>query len=241
MSKVKTEVQEPSTEELVEMKVSNIVTLENGEKANFGANGKVIASYDVASRTLTFRVVTGQVITYTLTDEEQANLTDNQIEHILYARQEKVKSTLPPVKAVITDEEREAGKLDVAAKIEQELKALAEGKFVTRAASGALVELDPWMKAWAIVNAYGAVFLAGKIEDGNTNRFPVPFVEWDNSSSLLSTDLKSNWKNVEDVEVIADVLATWKALSREAKAEQKRSNTFVSTQATQLTLGIVTI
>jgi hypothetical protein len=228
------------TAETKKAKVSNIVAFPDGN-IDFGANGKSVSYYDVPSRTLTFKVVTGEVIPYTLTEEEAAGLSDNVIEHILYARQEKIKSTLAPIKAVLTPEEIKDGKLNVAMKIRKELAALAAGEFVTRSTAGGNVALDEWLQAWAIVNAYGAVFLAGKVEEANQNRFPVSLVKWEHSSSLIFGAPKPEWANVNDVQVIADVLETWKGLSREAKAEQKRSNTFVSTQALQIEQGIVTI
>ena len=221
-------------------KVSNIVAFADGN-IDFGANGKSVSYYDVPSRTLTFKVVTGETIPYTLTEAEQAGLSDNVIEHILYARQEKIKSTLAPVPPTRTPEELAEGKLTVAMKIEKELAALAAGEFVTRGNPVGSVALDSWLQAWAIVNAYGCVFLVGKVEAANTNRYDVSIVDWEHSSSLIFKEPKPEWTNIHDVAVISDVRSAWRALSREAKAEQKRSNTFVNTQQTQIDLGIVTV
>jgi len=216
--------------------VSNIVELQNGEKVNFGRSGKALASYDVPSRTLTFKVVTGEVISYTLTEEEQAGLTDNQIEHILYARQEKIKSTLAPVKAVLTEAEVAEGKLNVAAKIKKEILDLSEGKFVTRAASAGSIELDAWLKAFALVNATGKVII-----DAAGSTFDVPMVKWEHTSTLAFDGLKPEWADLSNVHVVAEVLEAWKALSRDAKAEQKRNNTFISTQASLIEQGVVKV
>jgi len=214
----------------------NIVKLENGEKINFGKSGKVIASYDVPTRTLTFKVVTGEVISYTLTELEQAGLSENQIEHILYARQEKIKSTLSPIKAVLTEEEAKEGKLNVADKIRKELADLASGVFITRTAGGANVALDSWLKAFALINATGKVII-----DAMGNTFDVPLVHWEHTSTLAFGELKPEWVDLNNVNVIADILQSWKSLSREAKAEQKRSNTFISTQASLIDQHILNV
>jgi hypothetical protein len=235
------EVVEQNEVEVKKAKVSNIVAFPDGN-IDFGEKGKSVSYYDVATGTLTFKVVTGEVISQVVTDEDIAAMSPALLkEHVLYARQEKIKSTLAPIKPVLTPEEIKDGKLNVAQKITKELAALAAGEFVTRSAASGSVALDVWLQAWAIVNAYGSVFLYGKVEEANQNRYTVTPIDWKHSSSLIFKETKPEWANVNDIAVIADVLATWKGLSREAKAEQKRANTFVSTQVTQIEQGIVTI
>ena len=229
-NEVEAEVVAETAETTVE-KVSNIVELQNGEKVEFGKSGKVIASYDVPSRTLTFKVVTGEVITYTLTDEEQANLTENQIEHILYARQEKIKSTLAPVKPVLTEEEIKAGRLNVAQKIVKELADLAEGKFVTRPAGTNSVELTPFLKALALVCAYGTVL-------GPENK-PVEVFNF-KAEDVPTKVLKPEWKDVADVKVISEVLDFWKSLDKGVKSTEKR-NPWIKAQENLILNGTVTV
>ena len=81
------------------------------------------------------------------------------------------------------------------------------------------------MKAFALVNA------TGKVNTGN-GTFDVPAI------GLSVTELKPNWVNVGDVAVVSEVLDYWAKLSKEDKSKQ-RKNTFVNTQASLITAGVV--
>ena len=191
-------------------KVSNIVRLENGEMMDFGKSGKSVASYDVETKTLTFKVVTGEVLTRTLSDEETANLTPLQIEKLLYAEQEKIKSTLAPIKAVLSEEEVSLGKLNVADKIRHEFKQLEEGLFNTRSADTNVVSLDSFMKAFAYFCATGKVPVNG-------TDVPVPEAMWPFKA------INPEWKDVEDIKVINEIHTFWNSLDRTIKSQQRRN------------------
>ena len=213
-----------SVENVETVETVNIVELENGEKLDFGKNGTVFSSYDVDAGDITFKVATGEVITFNVSDVPENVLKEATI----YGLREKIKSTLAPIKLNTTEEETLAGKLNKAEKIVQEITSLKAGEFVTRSAVGGSATLDSFMKAFALVNAIGAIKT-----DNNGGMVPVP------AKGRLFAELKPEWANVNDSAVIASVLSTWDALDRKVKAAQKR-NTFLTFQAEYFEAGLVT-
>jgi len=195
--------------EQTQEQTSNIVTLENGKVRDFGKSGKVFASYDVESKTITFEVVTGEVISFDIN-----GIPTNVLEEAaIYGIREKIKSTLSPIKAFVTSAEAAEGKLNVAGKIAQEIESLKEGKFVTRTSEGGTVGLDSFMKAFALVNATGKV----------NGMFDVP------AAYISVPSLRPEWSDYESLAVARDVQEYWDALPKDEKAKQRR-NTFVQTQ-----------
>ena len=199
---------EESNEEVTET-TSRIVQLETGELVNFGKSGKVIASYDVDTDTITFKTVPGKVISFKISD-----LPENVLkEATIYGLREKIKATLAPITAN-----------DIPDKIYKEIEALQAGLFVTRSSdSTTTVELDDFMKAFALINATGQVNTGTALFTIKEQFISVP-------------ELRPHWVNLNDVNVINEVLTYWDSLSRQEKAAQKR-NTFVKTQASIIATG----
>jgi hypothetical protein len=201
---------EPNSVESTKEKVSNIVELSNGERVNFGKNGKIVATYDVDSKVVTFKLVTGEILTLDISEIPENVLAEAAI----YGVREKIKATLAPTPAA-----------ELSSKISKEFEALKEGKFVTRSSDTGTVELDDFMKAFALVNATGVVNTGNGVFTVSPNTDKVSFI--------IAQPLKSHWVNVEDTAVISEVLAFWDALSTKEKTAQ-RKNTFIKTQASLL-------
>lgn len=191
-----------ATETPVKEVVSNIITMENGENIDFGKSGKVKASYDVATSTVTFKTVVGSIIDYVVDGLD--NFSDFQKEVYLYGVMEKIKSTLAPTKVE-----------DLVAKINKQIEEVKSGVFTTRTMDSS-VELDSFLQAFAMVNATGQV----NTSTATFDVFP---------SALKVPELRPHWINVKDPAVIKEVLEFWNSLSRTEKASE-RHNTFITTQ-----------
>ena len=181
------------------------------EIVNFGKSGKVFASYDVETSTLTFKLITGVAIVHKIEGIE--GLTPFLKEVVLYGIREKIKTTLAPVK----DEDKES-------KILRELEAIKNENFTTRS-SDTSVALDNFMKAFALINATGCV-------NCGTGTVAV------DPAFIVVDELKPHWANTTDVGVINEVKAYWNGLDRKVKAAQKR-NTFIKTQEIFIANGTV--
>jgi hypothetical protein len=195
-----------------EVAVSNVVEMQDGSKIDFGPKGKAISSYDVEAKTVTFKVVTGEVITFGIDTIPSEVLA----EAVLYGLREKIKTTLSPIKPE-----------DTAAKIQKEIASLLEGKFVTRSVETGSVELDDFMKAFALIGATGVV------NTGN-GTFQVP------PSHVVLEELRPHWENVSDAAVINEVTAYWNSLDKKVKSKF-RQNTFIKTQESIIESGAVAL
>lgn len=216
------EVEVEAVENVVKKSTSNIVELQNGETIDFRGN-TVLASYDVPSKIVTFKVVTGEVLTLNVNNVPEAV----KEEAAIYGLREKIKATLAPIKVVISEDEAKEGKLNKAGKIALEIKNLLEGNFVTRAQETGQVGLDSFMKAFATINAIGAIKI-----DNNGNVVPVP------TQARLLPELKPTWANVTDPTVMQEVLSYWDSLDKDTKSAQKR-NTSIKFQAELFDSGAV--
>ena len=216
------------TEATNEVNVSNVVTMSNGEKVDFGKNGTVISSYDVDAGTVTFKVATGEVLVHQAQDLEYLSI--HQREVYLYGLREKVKTTLAPIKLVVSEAEAAIGKITKAAKIALELKAFSEGKFVTRSSDNGSVELSNFMKAFAYVCATGQVLPSNEA-------LPTPALD---QLLVVIGELKSHWVATSDMSVVVEITAYWNALDRKVKSSFRR-NAFISTIEAYIEAGIVTL
>lgn len=195
-----------------EDKAMNMVTMANGEVLNFRENGKCFSGYDKETGTLTFKIVTGEVIDVNVADIPQ----DVKDEALLWGLVRYVTSKIPNVDAD-----------KVAEKVTKEVDSLKAGKFATRGASAGGQELDDFMVAFALVNA------TGEVNTGNST-FAV-------KQSFISVDeLQPHWVNVNDPSVVAEVLAYWDSLSTKDKTNQKK-NPFIKTQVELISTGVVEI
>lgn len=194
-------------------KVSNLVTLANGEVLDFGANGKCFSSFDVETGDITFKMVTGEVITFNKADVP----AEVQELALLSGLLKKVTITLPTVDA------------DKAAdKVALEIQKLKDGKFTTRGSGAGAAELDDFLVAFALVNATGVV------NTGNGN-FAVP-------NAFISVDgLRPEWVDVNSPKVIQEVLEHWESLSAKEKTSQRRQNTYVNMQKQFIETGVVEV
>ena len=190
----------------------NLVTLENGEIVNFGKSSKMFASYDLEKSSVTFKLVTPQVVDFIVQGME--NLPELFKKIVLFGIAEKVKTfTNLPSEALFN-------------RVTKELADLTAGNFNAKSRRiSSTVELNAFLKAFAMVNGSGTVSCAGV----TPMAVPVSF--------LLVTD-KPHWANVDDITTIDEVTSFWKELSAKEKTAQRR-NTFVTTQETYINLGLV--
>jgi len=115
-----------------------IVTLEDGTQANFGVRANVLSIIDVKSSTLTFKIVTGKVINWTIAGVE--SLTEFQKTVFMYGLLEKIKTSLSPIKL--------AGLEDAIAK---QIVSLEKGEFSVRSLTTVgEVSLTTLQQAYAI-------------------------------------------------------------------------------------------
>jgi len=203
------------TETPIKAVVSNIVTMENGENIDFGKSGKIKASYDVATSTITFKTVVGSIINYVVDGLD--NLSDFQKEVYLYGVMEKIKSTLAPTKIE-----------DLEAKINKQIEEVKSGVFTTRTMDST-VELSDFLKAFAIINATQRLFTPMGYVDV---AMPV--------EALKVTELQPHWVNVNNSEVIKEVSDFWTALPKGEKSAQ-RGNSFVKAQLSFIENNLVTL
>jgi hypothetical protein len=115
-----------------------IVTLDDGTQVNFGARANLLSSIDLESSTIIFKIVTGKVINWVIT--EMDNLTPFQKTVFMYGLLEKVKTSLAPVKLA---------KLEEA--IAKQIAAVTKGDFNIRSINTVgEVALSDLQKAYAL-------------------------------------------------------------------------------------------
>lgn len=194
-------------------KVTNFVTMENGEVIDFGEKGKCFLGYDIAAGTVTAKTATGSIINVIVAD-----LPENIKQELLFwGLTRKLSSSILSTEAS-----------DVTDKINLEVDKLFKGKFSSRGMGGGSAELDDFQVAWALVNATGVV-------NTGTTSFPVP------EMFISVEELRPEWVDVNDPKVIEDVLATWDAMPAKEKTAQRKNNNFVRMQAQFIESGAVEV
>ena len=201
------------SEEQAKEKVSNFVTMENGETIDFGEKGKCFLGYDVAAGTVTAKTVTGAVINVVVAD-----LPENIKQELLFwGLTRKLSSSILSTEAA-----------DVTAKINLEVDKLQKGKFSSRGMGGGSAELDDFQIAWALVNATGVV-------NTGATTFAVPEL------FITVEGLRPEWVDINNPKVIEDVLAVWDALPAKEKTAQRKNNNFCRMQSQFIESGAVEI
>ncbi len=180
---------------------SNVVVMENGETLNFGKQGKCFSSFDLDTLTVTWKLVTGQVKTLSVTDLDEKVQKMAMLSGIL----KKVTALVPAVEDVT----------ELDAKIQKELYKLLTGTFTVRGSGQGAAELDEFLTAFAIINAKGEIAT-------ETGVFAVP------QAFIAVDDLRPEWVNVQDPKVIDEVLDFWGSLSAKDKTHQKRNNPYIT-------------
>ena len=136
-------VEEPTSNPVEEDKVKvkkevRIVTMDDGTQANFGARANLLSAIDLESSTVTFRIVTGKIINWTI--QNMDNLTEFQKMVFMYGLLEKIKTSLAPIKLPKMVEA-----------IQKQIVAIERGEFNVRSLSSAgEVVLTDLQKAYAL-------------------------------------------------------------------------------------------
>jgi hypothetical protein len=184
-----------------------IVTMEDGSTQDFGKRAKLTASYNVEDNTVTFKVITGEILLYT------APIPENTPEFIqiaaLYGFLSKIKSGIGTAQPVVT-KTKVIGKNEdgsdiietievheLANTIKTQIDSLKEGKFTIRSSSeedGLGLTID--QEAWALARIY--VQNKKEWSDSNGNVSTEPHIveeiqqEWDNKSRVDRNKIRKN-------------------------------------------------
>ena len=141
---------------------SRVVTLTNGEKANFGARNNLLSGFDTESGVVTFKVFTGEVLEFDISKIETLgyeDFTDLAKTVVGYSYLNKIKNNLAPVKLQEEVEVKDAeGKVtgtttvnSLAVAVQKEIDKLTKGDFPIRSVGGDEgVELTEDQKVFAI-------------------------------------------------------------------------------------------
>ena len=148
---------------IVEQAVSSrVVTLTNGEKANFGARNNLLSGFDTESGVVTFKVFTGEVLEFDISKIETLGyegFTELAKTVVGYSYLNKIKNNLAPVKLQEEVETKDAeGNVtgtttvnSLAVAVQKEIDKLAKGDFPIRSVGGDEgVELTEDQKIFAI-------------------------------------------------------------------------------------------
>jgi hypothetical protein len=122
-----------------EVKAQRIVKLEDGSEVNFGVRANLLTSVDEAANTVTFKSISGKIITWAVPYVDGLNGFVKTV--YIYGLVTKVKSTLAGVK----------GEADMEAALEKVLTSLAMGTLVVRSAVAGTLTLE--QKAYAIIKS----------------------------------------------------------------------------------------
>ncbi len=133
---------EDATEEVTPIKEPVIVEMSDGTKCNFGRRANLVSSMDVPTKTLTFKISTGVIISWAVEGLEAFSTLQTKI--YLYGLLEKVKSSLAGV-----------GKPDLEVAISNNIADIKAGNFNIRSAgsSVAATGLTLVMKAFALAKS----------------------------------------------------------------------------------------
>ena len=123
-------------------KVTNIVEMQDGTKIDFGKRGTLHTSVDLPTNTISFKMVTGDIINWVVPGTE--GLTDFQKKVYLYGILSKIKTAMAPVDL------KELKKF-----IEKQMEAINNGIFIVRAFGDTVreVKLTDIQKAYAIAKS----------------------------------------------------------------------------------------
>ena len=200
-----------------------VVELQNGEKANFGVRNNLLSSFDVETGSITFKVFTGEVITFDVTsiaDLKYADQSDLARTALLYAYLNKVKANLAPVKLQEEVETKDAeGNVvssetvnSLAVAIQKEVDKLLKGEFPVRGAgSDEGLELTLDQKAFAKAVVTHAAFAA---------------------AVKVSAEQSKGWDDVEADNTIVAVSALWDSYSVSIRNKIRRNGYFTLEKGT---------
>jgi len=123
----------------IKVKESNVVTMSDGTQCNFGSRANLLATMDIESKTLTFKVATGAVVSWPVEGLEA--FSNFQVKVYLYGLLEKIKSSMAGVKV---------DGLEKA--INDHIADIKEGNFNIRSAGSSVsaIGLTMVMKAYAL-------------------------------------------------------------------------------------------
>lgn len=169
-----------TAEEFVKpVKEPRIVLMEDGTTVNFGIRANVISAYDTEEKLITFKVITGDIIAWPITDID--NLTEAQVTVYLYGLLSKVKTNLAPVKVP-----------DLAKVIRDNIATINSGRFLVRGAGvDEDFELSLNQQAYALV----LIKYQNKVEWSNLSD-PAVIVAiqtiWDSKSTSEKNTIRKN-------------------------------------------------
>lgn len=200
----------------VEKPVQNIVVLNNGETANFGVRNQILSSFDTEEGTITFKVLTGEVLSLDVKAIEglgYESATELGQQVIMAGLLGKIKSNLAPVKLTteveVKDEEGNVVSTEtvnsLAIAIQKEMDKLAKGIFSVRAGSNDAVELTVDQKAFATATVNHPIF-----------------------AKVVGTEAyASKWTNLDEASVIAEVDAVWEQIGKDGRRTAKKHPYFM--------------
>ena len=157
--------------------MATTIQMNDGTKATFSDKANVLSTYDADTATITFKVRTGEVITWVVEGIE--NLTDFQKKVFLFGLFRRIKSAVASTKEIA----------DVPATIERQIASLKEGKFVVRGSDSDGGKLDNFLKAFAMV-------MSGKFPDAVKESNVKP--HWANYEDASVVDeVLSTWSSLD--------------------------------------------
>lgn len=210
---------------------ARLVRMANNEEVNFGVRKNLVPQINLEEGTIDFNIVTGQVITLSLFDNEHwqdvKNYSNLHQRALFAALRDRVKANSASTPVVdVAKKADEPGYFTLADTVEAQVKLLSEGKFNTRGEAteedDLVLELQEQAFALTIIT-YGHMFL-----DAEKNVVKFGALEW-------------SAENMTEAEVIKDIKEAWNVDLSRVQRNKIRKTAWFKAQLDMLKeqLGIV--